>query len=481
MVASEIVFGTSGLRGPATGFTTVRISAYVSAFLAVCCANVLGRPVLIGFDLRESSPAIAKTVARAVIAANRQVINGGTVPTPALAAYALARNLPAIMVTGSHTPPERNGLKFYRPDGELLKADEAPITKAAHEFLSMSGNPVMPNVSGPALPAVSPEVETEYSARYTRAFSTDALAGLTVGILQHSAVGRDLVTAILSRLGAHCVPFARTDSFVGVDTEALAPDMMEAARRTIVSHRLDAVVSTDGDGDRPLLIDENGDQIPGDILGTVSARMLGTETLVTPLTSTSAIELSGWFARVERTRIGSPFVVQALRAATGTGVVAGFEANGGFLLQTAVPLSVGTLAPLPTRDALLPLIAGLATARNAVVPVSQIGAHLPKRVMKAGRIKPVAPVLGRTFLDRIAADTGARAKLHHALAAPCAIDLTDGVRLTRPDGTIVHFRQSGNAPEMRCYVETGSLSESEAELDALLTNLERHLKELNAS
>ncbi len=77
-------------------------------------------------------------------------------------------------------------------------------------------------------------------------------------------------------------------------------------------HKLDAIVSTDGDADRPLVIDGTGEFLRGDVLGMIAARFLGADRVVTPVTSNSAIEGVGWFGRVDRTKVGSPFVIEGM-------------------------------------------------------------------------------------------------------------------------------------------------------------------------
>src|SRR5690606_20747687 len=103
---------------------------------------------------------IAALVGGAVEALGWRAVNAGAVPTPALALAGLERGVPAIMVTGSHIPPDYNGLKFYRPDGELLKSDEAPIRAAAERL----GADIPP--FAPALPPADPAVERGYRERY---------------------------------------------------------------------------------------------------------------------------------------------------------------------------------------------------------------------------------------------------------------------------------------------------------------------------
>lgn len=458
-------FGTSGLRGPATDFTQALCTAYVTAFLERCAGQASGRTAYVGADLRDSSPRIASQCLAAIKDAGWMPVWAGNVPTPALAAYAMARSAPAVMITGSHIPESYNGIKFYRPDGEFLKEDEAPVRERA-EAIEAEGRDVSPIEPGEPLA----DVAESYVQRYVGAFGPDALKGLRIGIDLHSAVGRDLTVRILSGLGAECHPFRRVERFIAVDTEALDPADIARARTMIGQQKLDAVLSTDGDGDRPLVIDETGRQINGDVLGVLTARLIGAKTVVTPLSSTSAVEESGWFATVDRTRIGSPFVVAGMAAARAH-PVAGFEANGGFLLGDDVALSHGVLTRLPTRDAILPAVAVLTLASREGKTLSALAATLPSRFMKADRVKDVAPDRGRILLREMEVSKTFRAGFDARLAEPTEISVLDGVRMAFANGDTVHFRQSGNAPEMRIYVETGSAEGTEKLLGELMGKL----------
>lgn len=462
---SSIVFGTSGLRAPASAFDAEQVHANIGAFLDHVGVSP-GVDVFVGCDLRASSPSISRLVMAAVTAHGQHPRWCGVVPTPALALAALVRQVPAIMVTGSHIPEDYNGIKFYRPDGELLKDDEAPIR--CRVDAALAAEPSIPAAAG--LPVAEDVAALEYRARFIKAYGPDALKGLRLGVFAHSAAGRELLASILDGLGADLVRFGRSERFVAVDTEALDPQSVVACAAEIDRHGLDAVVSTDGDGDRPLLIGADGQQVNGDVLCTLAARALGVRTIVTPLTSTSAIEHSRWFDAVVRTRIGSPYVVAAMKAEGGT-ALAGFEANGGFLLGSPVDLSTGSLAALPTRDAVLPLVAVLCQARRRGGSVADLVAELPARVMKADRLKQIPPALSAGFLSEVAASALLRKTLAQELEQPVAIDLTDGVRFNLEDGSIVHFRASGNAPELRVYVETESPQQTAAKLAFLMPRL----------
>jgi len=128
MDQSGVRFGTSGTRGLVAEMTNEVCFAYTSAFLQSISATT-GR-VALAMDLRPSSPAIAAACAAAIEYAGLGVDFYGAIPTPALAYHAQKQGLPAIMVTGSHIPFERNGIKFYGTAGEITKADEASISGA---------------------------------------------------------------------------------------------------------------------------------------------------------------------------------------------------------------------------------------------------------------------------------------------------------------------------------------------------------------
>lgn len=472
-ISMSVNFGTSGLRAPAVDFTRDVCRAYVGAFLEATCGGSGGKTVYLGADFRASSPEITAYCVAAVLAEGFSPVYAGNVPTPALAAYALARQAPAIMVTGSHIPEDYNGIKFYRPDGEFLKSDEAPVRAAAEARLA---NPTATEAA--ALPPVDAAIATAYITRYADAFAGQPLQGARIGVDLHSAVGRDLTVAILQALGAEVLPFRRADHFIAVDTEALDPADVARAKTMIAEHHLDAVVSTDGDGDRPLVIDETGSQINGDVLGALTARFLGIDTLVTPLTSTTGIEQSNWFGRVVRTKIGSPYVVEAMAAETAAGRkrIAGFEANGGFLLESDLSLDGALLSRLPTRDAILPMLGALLAARQAGLTLSKLAATLPPRVMKANRLKEISPADGKAFMQRMAGSRAARAALDASLADPTDVSDVDGLRFTFADQSVVHFRQSGNAPELRLYVETADAAATDALLTRLIAAMEKALR-----
>jgi phosphomannomutase len=440
-------------------------AAYTSAFVHHLRADgTTVASALIGRDLRPSSPRIAMACMAAIRQAGMDVVDCGVLPTPALALEAAFRGWPAIMVTGSHIPFDRNGIKFYRADGEITKVDEAGILAALRRQADNTG------------PAGTCATDTTARSRYlqrAQAFPAKTLHGRRIGVYEHSAAGRDLLQEALALLGATVVPLGRTGHFVPIDTEAVGEEERQLARAWVSEYALDALVTTDGDGDRPLLADEAGTFLRGDVLGVLTARFLGADGVATPVSSNTVLERSGWFPRIMRSRIGSPYVIEAMTALAQSGCTlpVGFEANGGFLLGGSVRLPGGqVLAPLPTRDALLPLLSVLAMSIRSGVRLSALVATLPARATASDRIGDIPASVSGPFLIALRDDPSMRTRLLRTVAASevATIDLTDGVRLTLRNEEIVHFRASGNAPELRCYVEATTSQRAETIVSALL-------------
>jgi len=99
-----------------------------------------------------------------------------------------------------------------------------------------------------------------------------ALKGLRIGVYEHSSVARDAMVEALSSMGAEVVRLARADHFIPVDTEAVDAETREMLKGWCSMHGLDALVSTDGDADRPMVVDASGTLVPGDVLGPLVAQ-----------------------------------------------------------------------------------------------------------------------------------------------------------------------------------------------------------------
>lgn len=456
-------FGTSGLRGLVVELTEALITDYTRAFASSCDT---GNAVSLGWDLRASSPHMAKVVADALCALGLTVENCGAVPTPALAYHAGRRGNSAIMVTGSHIPADRNGLKFYTPTGEITHLEQDGI-------LGALGAPGREGKLGQVIDVT--DCETAYVARYVDAFGSAALAGLKIGIYEHSSVARDVLHDIVRGLGGATVSLGRSEVFIPVDTEAIDPASKTLLAGWIEEHQLDAIFSTDGDADRPMVTGQDGKIVLGDVLGPLTATLLGANTICTPISSNSLVSELPQFTRVDLCRIGSPHVIAAMAVCSDGNPgakIAGYEANGGFLLGFDADCPAGALAALMTRDAVLPAIAPLMLARQRGVSLADLVASLPPRFTAADRLQDVQSSLTLGFIDKVRANTEARRSFFDTMGQEVSINLLDGMRITFDNSDVIHLRPSGNAPECRVYVEAGSPDRAAALLTEYLGKVE---------
>lgn len=454
MSGSSLKFGTSGLRGLADELNGLPAYAYSLAFVRMLAESGKlknGAAVFVGRDLRPSSPDIAALCMAAIEDAGFTPVNCGVLPTPALSFHAMAKGAPSIMVTGSHIPDDRNGLKFYRADGEIDKNDEQAISAT---YAALPANLVARRSSNDTQ---SDAATSAYAKRYIDYLGRGALKGLRVGVYQHSSVARDVITDILTTLGAEALALGRSDVFVPVDTEALRPEDIRLLDQWAGESRLDAIVSTDGDADRPLIADARGQFVRGDLVGAITANWIGADTIVTPVTSNAALEECGRFDRVVRTRVGSPYVIEGMARAKAEGakIVVGFEANGGVLLGSDSTRNGHTLSALPTRDALLPILACLSMIKEQGKPLAEIGAAFNFRIALSDRLQNVPQEKSGAFLA-ILKDEAGRKALFPSNDAIIRSEAIDGVKLFFHSGNAVHYRASGNAPELRCYVEAAN-------------------------
>jgi len=536
----ELQFGTSGRRGEVADLTQLEI--YLNALAEIEYLQSLPRPqggiargeeFYFAYDLRPSSSRyveeqqgrgeIAQAIERAIRDAGMHPVNLGRIPTPALACYALSRGRGSIMVTGSHIPFDRNGYKTNSARGELRKEDEQPINERVRRVRERLYS--QPCADSPfnerglfkeghrELVPESEEGRAAYLARYTAFFAGESLGGMRLLVYQHSAVGRDLLVEILERLGAEVSAAGRSETFVPIDTENIDQAQLAAiqalADGAAARHgALEAVVSTDGDSDRPLILGVDAGQAQffgGDLVGMIVAEYLGADAVVVPVSCNDAIDRGSLAAITEpRTRIGSPYVIAGLEKARRKGrrAVCGWEANGGFLTGSDITRNGKVLAALPTRDAVLPILCVLLAARETGLSLAGLFARLPRRFSRAALLTRFPRALGLEMVRRFSptderireavfsaagillldedrnelpvstAQAREMEAVRQALEQFFRADLgfgritrlnhIDGVRAVFSNGDVAHVRPSGNADELRIYAVADTQERADA-------------------
>jgi phosphomannomutase len=499
-VPKVLQFGTSGRRGLIVDLTQLEIYINVTAELEYLQTLAredggirAGDDFYYALDLRPSSPVLCEAVEQAIADAGMRGVHLGMIPTPALMSYAVAHGSASVMVTGSHIPFDRNGYKLNTSRGELLKEHEGPIGEKVADvrerIYSHDHATAIFNESG-QLRAQRPKAQISYAAReaylarYIEFFSGQpaSLSGKRILVYQHSAVGRDLLVELLTSLGAEAIPAGRSDSFVPIDTENIEASQLEAIQKLADAHpELWAVVSIDGDSDRPLVlsVDPNNGKVKffgGDLVGMIVAEYLHADAVVVPISCNDAID-RGELADVlePKTRIGSPFVIAGMKDAAKKGrrTICGWEANGGFLLGSDTQRNGRTLKALATRDAMLPILGVLFAAAERNILPGELFAALPKRFSKAGLLRDfpretslrvVQRLSDRHETARVATDLSRVFTRARGFTSVARLDYTDGVRIIFSNNDVAHIRPSGNADELRIY----GTADTQARADAIV-------------
>jgi phosphomannomutase len=522
-------FGTSGLRGLVKDLTD--LEAYINVkgalrYLLTKRAIVKGSVVVLAGDLRPSTDRILRAAMQAVVDLGCQVENAGKIPTPALIHYTRSTNRAGVMVTGSHIPFDRNGIKINQPSGELLKSDEQRILHEvkqvrAEEYARAASSSLFDASGmrklGRTLPAVDTAAERAYIQRYTGSFARTGLHKQRIVVYQHSAVGRDVLTHILAELGADVVPAGRSDTFVALDTENISDEQLATLEALVVQAEangrlVDAIVSTDGDSDRPLIAVVTSDEtrpdrrsvrvIPGDLIGILVAEYLAADVAAVPISANDAVDrrMQQRGVSLSTTKIGSPYVVAALNELRQEGKyarIAGWEANGGFLCGSDFVRPEGTISALPTRDAVLPILAVLFAAAEKSITLSALWEQLPARFGRSGLLDDIPTAASAAIIPRwvrlsdlvqveftdadgvighgpeassrapvTPSDAGAWLGFRETLSSVFTpalgfdairkINLLDGLRISFRGGDVAHVRPSGNAPQLRMYANCDS-------------------------
>lgn len=437
------LFGTDGIRGLAN---TYPMTAEVALALGKAAGRLFRRGehphrVVIGKDTRLSGYMLEPALTAGFISAGMNVMLVGPMPTPAVAF--LTRSLRAdlgVMISASHNPFHDNGIKLFGPDGyKLSDALEAEI-----EAL-MAANPT----NGLAAPAELGRAKRidDARGRYIENLKSSFPKGLTLGglkIVVDSANGAayHLAADLFYELGADVVRLGTSPNGLNIN-ERCGSNEPGNLREAVLRERADLGVALDGDADRLVLVDNEGNLVDGDqVLALIARSWHGEQRLrgravVATVMSNLGLEhfLSGLGLSLLRTKVGDRYVVERMRA---DGCNVGGEQSGHIVLSDFATTGDGLLAALQV----------LAVVRQQDRPASEVS-----RVFK-----PLPQRLKNIRLER-ALD----------LATPEIARLIEGQQ-ARLDGTgRLLVRASGTEPVMRVMVE----AEDEALLSDVLETVSR--------
>ena len=304
-------FGTDGVRGIVGDAITVELVERLGRAAAIWSGR--GR-VLVGRDTRASGPELEAALARGIVSAGGVAVLAGVLPTPAVAL--LAHDLGAV-VSASHNPPEYNGVKFFDRDGHKLSVEDEERIEA---LLDEGGG----DVAGGSVEQLEGAAESHLEHVLER-FGSD-LSGLRIAVDSANGAYARIGPRAFERLGAQVTAIGDAPDGENINVGCGATDLA-LLQETVRSGRYDLGVAFDGDGDRVLAVDENGEIVDGDQLIAILALALGVDQVaVTVMTNLGFHRLMAERGiRVHTTDVGDRQVLEALRR---EGALLGGEQSG---------------------------------------------------------------------------------------------------------------------------------------------------------
>lgn len=443
MQSRSRLFGTNGVRG----VWGRDLTADMVIDLTFAIATYYGKgPIVVGYDGRRSSPAISKLVKSTLNSAGLDVANAGLVPTPCLQYAAKSRGYSGgIMITASHNPPEYNGIKPAASDGvEIPREDELKVEDIYYEKR-------FAKVDGHGREYADEMVVPSYMDKVLSLVDSGRIRSRQFTVAMDLGNGAQAMCAplIAQRLGCKVIVVnGQIDGdFPGRGSEPTM-DNLGVLAEAVKSSKADFGVAFDGDGDRSIFCDDQGNAYWGDKTGSLLVKNLlavrhqGAE-VVCPVNTSMVLSMVARKVGMEvvHTKVGS---VEVSREMVRRKAPLGLEENGGFMYGPLNEVRDGAMTTALVLDMLA--LAGKS--------FSSLVSELPRTFQHKGKF---------ACSSREAVDKVVRACMEHG--SPKKVETMDGAKIWLDDETWLMVRPSGTEPLIRMYAESTdkSLLESKVE------------------
>ena len=260
-------FGTDGVRGRAHSELTEAMASDLGRAIA---RVFFGTPVVIGGDSRESTPAFISAVASGLIESGSRVESLGVVPTPLVAAEAARTGAVGVVISASHNPYYDNGIKVFGPGGVKLSTDiEAQIEAEWHSDVSSDVSGAVQNlVEGDAV-----ALRDRYLDRMSNSIERRSLNGLRVVIDAANGAASELAGEVFASVGADVIVMNADPNGTNINDNCGATHTV-ALQSAVLSYGADAGLALDGDADRLIAVDHEGNVVDGDrVIAILAADM----------------------------------------------------------------------------------------------------------------------------------------------------------------------------------------------------------------
>lgn len=428
-MSNRSLFGTNGIRGIVNQDMTpefvVKVGSAIGTFFGC-------KDVLVGYDSRTSNGIMSRAIIAGLASTGCNVFDGGQAPTPAIQYAVKHFNLGgAVIITASHNPPEYNGIKVVSDDGvEIGREDELKIEAT---FFNERLTRARWNQLG-SINQFSNIIET-YKTAIKAHIDVDAIKKLRFKVVVDpvNSVGGLVTPYLLKDLGCKVITLnAQIDGVFSRMPEP-TPESLQELSSVVKILDADLGVAHDGDADRCMFVNEQGQVVWGDKTGAIIIehllKKMGNCTVVSPISSSRLLEevVQRQGSQLVWTKVGSTVITKKMQEINAE---IGFEDNGGLFYSPHQPVRDGALAACLMLEVLA----------SQHKPLSKLVSDLPGYFLVKKRIECT-----HTQKPRILA------KLLDETKAFNRITL-DGVKIFRDNATVL-IRPSGTESVYRVYAE----------------------------
>ncbi|MCE1165636.1 MAG: phosphoglucosamine mutase [Bacteroidetes bacterium] len=443
---SKIIFSVSGVRGIYGDTLTLPVTVhYTLAYARFCRENSKSRKIIVGLDGRMKGDEIHAVVVYTLALSGFEVIDIGVAPTPTVQlAVEKTKAAGGIAVTASHNPQQWNGLKFLDKDGTFLKAPQ--IDKIKRYIKEKYFNFVRPDNE------INITRDDKWLSRHIDLVLKSGFVNISkvrrrkfkVVVDAVNSSGSVIIPALLKKLGCEVIELYCDGSGKFPHTPEPLPQNLKLLSKAVVKNKADMGFAIDPDGDRLVLICEDGkpyieeNTIVTAIRGVLRNTKTKSKNVVVNMSTTRAAddvtkEFSG---KITRSAVGEINVVNQMRK---TKAIVGGEGSGGVIVPK---IHYG-------RDAMVGTAVILGELANFKGSISEYRKTIPSYHIVKTKLETKGDP-GK-LLTKIEKEYSKK---------KCRISTIDGVKIDFPDYWI-HLRKSNTEPIIRIITEAKSQKEAE--------------------
>lgn len=427
-MVNKRLFGTFGVRRRANEVLTPEFASK----LAAAYGTLIKGQVAVGGDPRTSTPMIKHAVISGLLSSGCRVIDMGILPTPTVQ-YAVRNYYDGgVIITASHNPPQDNGIKFV--DGDGIGIPDDMEEKIENMFFDENPNRVPWDEISEV--EYNSNIIDEYIENVVHRVDKDSIqdAGFKVVVDCGSGAACFTTPYLLRELGCQVTTMnCQPDGFFPGREPEPTEDNLHDLINAVKSLGADLGIAHDGDADRTICIDENGDFVFGDKTFALVEKFMLKENngglIVTTVATSQAIYdiAKKYGGEVIATRVGDLLVARALKEKNG---LFGGEENGGLIFPDFVY----------GRDAALSTAKIIEIMAREKKPLSELIKELPSYQSEKRKVE-CPDELKVEVMEKIAEAT-----------CEFEVDTTDGVKILTEEGWVI-IRPSGTEPIFRCFAE----------------------------